>query len=131
MSGNPLQLVVAAFKDEDSAQAALKGLKQAQREKLIRIENAAVLRKDPKGKLHIVGAAPSVEATVFPLLIGQKSFGASPLGSPATMGAMLEFAARHGIEPVTETYPMSKVNDAFERLRSGKARYRIVLENDF
>ncbi len=85
----------------------------------------------PKGKLHLVGAAPSVEATVFPLLIGQKSFGASPLGSPATMGAMLEFAARHGIAPVTETYPMSKVNDAFERLRSGKARYRIVLENDF
>ena len=85
----------------------------------------------PKGKLHLVGAAPSVEATVFPLLIGQKSFGASPLGSPATMGAMLEFAARHGIAPVTETYPMSEVNDAFERLRSGKARYRIVLENDF
>ena len=85
----------------------------------------------PKGKLHLVGAAPSVEATVFPLIIGQKSFGGSPLGSPATMGSMLEFAARHGIEPVTETFPMSKVNDAFERLRSGKARYRIVLENDF
>jgi len=30
-----------------------------------------------------------------------------------------------------EYFPMSKMNDAFERLRSGKARYRIVLVNDF
>ena len=43
---------------------------------------------------------------------------------------MLEFSARHSIAPVTETFPMSKVNDAIERLRSGKARYRLVLEND-
>ena len=53
MSDNPVQLVVAAFKDEDSAKEALMELKQAQKEKLIRIENAAVLRKDEKGKLHI------------------------------------------------------------------------------
>jgi uncharacterized zinc-type alcohol dehydrogenase-like protein len=43
---------------------------------------------------------------------------------------MLEFSARHGIEPVTETFPMSEVNDALEKLRSGKPRYRLVLEND-
>lgn len=84
----------------------------------------------PKGKLHIVGAAPSVSAIVFPLIIGQKSIGGSPLGSPATMATMLEFAARHGIEPVTESFPMSQVNDAMEKLRTGKPRYRLVLEND-
>jgi uncharacterized zinc-type alcohol dehydrogenase-like protein len=84
----------------------------------------------PKGKLHIVGAAPSVSATVFPLIIGEKSIGGSPLGSPATISTMLEFAARHGIEPVIETFPMSKVNDALERLRTGKPRFRLVLEND-
>jgi len=84
----------------------------------------------PKGKLHIVGAAPSVSATVFPLIIGQKSVGGSPLGSPATIATMLDFAARHGIEPVTETFPMSRVNDALERLRTGKPRFRLVLEND-
>jgi D-arabinose 1-dehydrogenase-like Zn-dependent alcohol dehydrogenase len=33
------------------------------------------------------------------------------------------------IAPVVETFPMSKVNDALEHLRSGKARYRIVLAN--
>jgi uncharacterized zinc-type alcohol dehydrogenase-like protein len=41
---------------------------------------------------------------------------------------MLDFAARHDIEPLTELFPMSQVNLAMERLKSGKARYRLVLE---
>lgn len=53
MSDVPVQLIVAAFQDEKAADEALKGLKQARKENLIRIENAAVLRKDEKGKLHI------------------------------------------------------------------------------
>lgn len=53
MSEVPVQLVVAAFQDEKSADAALKELKQAQRQKLIKIDDAAVLRKDEKGKLHV------------------------------------------------------------------------------
>ncbi len=36
----------------------------------------------------------------------------------------------HGIEAVTEHFPLSKVNEALNHLREGKARYRIVLEND-
>lgn len=84
----------------------------------------------PRGKLHFVGAAPSVTATLFPMILGQKSIGASPLGSIATTAEMLEFAARHGVEPVTEEFPLTRVNDAMDRLRSGKARYRVVLRND-
>ncbi len=53
MSEVPIQLIVAAFKDEKAANEALKALKKAQKEKLIKIENAAVLHKDAKGKLHI------------------------------------------------------------------------------
>lgn len=53
MSEVPVQLIVAAFQDEKSADLALKELKQAKRERLIGIQNAAVLRKDEKGKLHI------------------------------------------------------------------------------
>ena len=49
----PVQVVVAAFQDEQGAKAALKELKEAKKQKLIKIENAAVLRKDEKGKLHI------------------------------------------------------------------------------
>jgi uncharacterized zinc-type alcohol dehydrogenase-like protein len=43
---------------------------------------------------------------------------------------MLEFCSRHEIAPVTENFPMSKVNEALEHLESGQARYRIVLSND-
>jgi uncharacterized membrane protein len=53
MSDVPIQLIVAAFNDEKAAREALKALKRAQKEKLIKIENAAVLHKDAKGKLHI------------------------------------------------------------------------------
>jgi uncharacterized membrane protein len=53
MSDVPVQLVVAAFQDEQAADEALKELKTLRREKLIRIENAAVIRKDENGKLHI------------------------------------------------------------------------------
>jgi uncharacterized zinc-type alcohol dehydrogenase-like protein len=44
---------------------------------------------------------------------------------------MLAFCGRHQIAPVIERFPMSRVNDALDRLRSGKARYRVVLESDF
>jgi len=47
-----------------------------------------------------------------------------------TIADILEFCARHDIAPVTEIFPLSRVNDALEHLRAGKARYRIVLEND-
>lgn len=53
MSNVPVQMVVAAFQDEDSAKQALNELKDAQRQKFIKIEDAAVLRKDEKGKLHV------------------------------------------------------------------------------
>lgn len=84
----------------------------------------------PKGRLHIVGAAPSVNATIFPMIGGQKSIGASPLGSPVTVATMLEFCGRHGIAPITEEFPLSRVNDAMEKLRNGSPRYRLVLRND-
>jgi uncharacterized membrane protein len=53
MSEVPVQVIVSAFQDERSADEALKKLKEAKRENLIGIVNAAVLRKDVKGKLYI------------------------------------------------------------------------------
>ena len=85
----------------------------------------------PRGRLHTVGAAPSpLPVPAFSLIPGQKSVSGSPLGSPATTAIMLEFCARHEIEAVTEHFPLSRVNEAFDHLRAGKARYRIVLDND-
>lgn len=85
----------------------------------------------PKGRLHLVGAVlEPVPVAVFSLLPGQKSVSGSPVGSPSLAATMVDFCARHNIAPVTELFPMSRVNDAIEHLRSGKARYRVVLEND-
>jgi uncharacterized membrane protein len=53
MSDVPMQIIVAAFQDENEADQALKTLKEAKKEKLISIDNAAVIRKDEDGKLHI------------------------------------------------------------------------------
>lgn len=82
----------------------------------------------PKGVLHTVGAAPKVEAAVFPMILGQKSMSSSPLGSIATTRRMLEFCARHDIAPQTESFPMSRINDAFEQLRQAPP-HRLVLLN--
>ncbi len=85
----------------------------------------------PKGRFHTVGAIPEpISVAAFSLIMGQKSISGSPLGSPSTTKLMIDFCARHKVEPVTELFPMSKVNDAIEHLRAGKARYRIVLQND-
>jgi len=85
----------------------------------------------PRGRLHLVGVTPEpIPVAVFPLLAGQKSISGSPNSSPAIIATMLDFCARHHIAPTIEIFPMTRVNDAFEHLRAGKARYRIVLEND-
>ena len=85
----------------------------------------------PKGCLHFVGAIPApIAVGAFTLIGGQKSISGSPLGSPATTVQMLDFAARHQIAPVVEMFKMSDANNALARLESGKARFRIVLEND-
>ncbi len=84
----------------------------------------------PKGRLHFVGATlEPLDLGVFPLIMGQRSVSGSPVGSPATIERMLEFANLHDIKPQVEMYPMKKVNEALDHLKSGKARYRIVLSN--
>ena len=86
----------------------------------------------PNGRMHVVGAvAEPIPVAVFPLILGQRSISGSPTGSPVDIGMMLEYAARHDVAPQTEHYPMSQINEAFQRLEAGKARYRIVLDADF
>jgi uncharacterized zinc-type alcohol dehydrogenase-like protein len=85
----------------------------------------------PKGRLHFVGAVlEPVPIEIFSLIAGQKSVSGSPTGSPATITQMIDFCARQKIAPIIETFPLSRINDALDHLRSGKARYRVVLEND-
>lgn len=93
----------------------------------------AVIRSlGPKGRLHVVGAVlEPIPVQAFALIMGQKEISGSPTGSPTAIAEMLDFCARHGIEPMIEEFPMSRVNEAMDHLRAGKARYRIVLKNDF
>ncbi|MBY0475336.1 MAG: NAD(P)-dependent alcohol dehydrogenase [Nitrosomonas sp.] len=91
--------------------------------------NSYISLLKPRGRLHMLGAVTDpLDLNLIPMMFGQLSVSSSPVGSPATIRKMLEFAARHNVAPVTEHYPMNKVNDAIEHLRSGKARYRIVLD---
>lgn len=81
-----------------------------------------------RGRLHLVGATlEPLDLNLFPMLLGQRSVSASPVGSPANIARMLEFAARHDIKPIIEKFPLDQVNEAIEHLKSGQARYRIVL----
>ena len=83
----------------------------------------------PKGRMHVVGAVlEPIPVPVFSLILGQRCVSGSPTGSPVDIATMLDFAARHNITPQTEHMPMSRINEAFERLEAGKARYRIVLD---
>jgi uncharacterized zinc-type alcohol dehydrogenase-like protein len=94
--------------------------------------DALIASLAPNGRMHLVGAVlQPIPVAAFPLILGQRSISGSPTGAPVDISMMLEFAARHGIAPQTEHFPMSRINEAFDRLESGKARYRIVLDADF
>ena len=84
----------------------------------------------PKGRLHFLGLLTDpLNITMFHMLRGQNSVSASPVGGPEAMKKMVEFCARHDIIPEVEFFKMSEINEAIAHLKSGKARYRIVLEN--
>jgi uncharacterized zinc-type alcohol dehydrogenase-like protein len=86
----------------------------------------------PNGRLHIVGAVlEPIPVAAFSLIAQQRSVSGSPTGSPSAIQTMFDFASRHNIAPQTEHFPMSRINEAFARLESGKARYRIVMDADF
>jgi alcohol/geraniol dehydrogenase (NADP+) len=86
----------------------------------------------PNGRLHVVGVVlEPIPVAAFSLIPQQRSISGSPTGSPVAIGAMVDFASRHNVAPQTEHFPMSNINEAFARLESGKAHYRIVLDADF
>lgn len=84
------------------------------------------------GSLHMLGLPLEPMPIAAGSLISlSKSVTGSATGNPSTLRQLLKFAARQNIAPQVEVYPMSKINEAIERLHSGQARYRIVLKADF
>ena len=84
----------------------------------------------PTGTLCFVGVPPSpVALQAFPLIAGIRTVTGSPIGSPSRIREMLDVAARHGVKAQTEQFPMGKANEAIEKVRKNKVRYRAVLAN--
>ena len=65
----------------------------------------------------------------FPLISGLRTISGNPTGSPPRLREMLDVAARHGVKAKTELFPMAKANEAIEKVKKNKVRYRAVLAN--
>jgi len=85
----------------------------------------------PKGRLHFVGIVlEPLKVGITSLMGKQLTISASPIGSPSTISQMLDFANLHNIKPIIQTFPFKQINQALNHLRTGKARYRVVLSHD-
>jgi alcohol/geraniol dehydrogenase (NADP+) len=92
--------------------------------------NSYIQALRPTGTLCFVGVPPSpVSVQAFPLVAGVRTITGSPIGSPHLLREMLDVAARHGVKAQIESFPMAKANEAIEKVKKNKVRYRAVLAN--
>jgi D-arabinose 1-dehydrogenase-like Zn-dependent alcohol dehydrogenase len=82
----------------------------------------------PNGKLVVVGAAfDPIEVTPVQLITGSRSIQGWASGTPTDAEDTLRFAELSGVRPMIETYPLEKAAEAYERMMSGNAQFRVVL----
>lgn len=82
----------------------------------------------PAGKFIVVGAPDgAVVINPFPLLLGRRTVAGWPAGTGIDSEDTMNFSALTGIKPMIETYPLEKAEDAYKRMMSGAARFRVVL----
>ncbi len=82
----------------------------------------------PNGKLIINGVPENEwDVNAIPLILGHRSIVGWPSGTGMDSEDTLNFSALAGIKPMTEIYPLEKAAEAFDRMMSGKARFRVVL----
>ena len=80
------------------------------------------------GKLIVIGVASDpIEVTPLQLIVGTKSIEGTAAGTPAGEEDTVKFAALTGVRPMIETYPLEKAGEAYARMLSGKAQFRVVL----
>ena len=79
------------------------------------------------GTLLIVGAAESMQVSPLSLLKGCRSVQGWYSGTSIDSQDTLGFSLRTGVRPMIETYPLERVAEAYDRMMSGKARFRVVL----
>ncbi len=82
----------------------------------------------PNGKLMVIGAAPEpIEVTPAQLIFGSKTIQGWAAGTPAASEDTLNFCVLTGVRPMIETYPLERAAEAYARMMSGKAQFRVVL----
>jgi D-arabinose 1-dehydrogenase-like Zn-dependent alcohol dehydrogenase len=82
----------------------------------------------PNGKLVVVGAAAEpIEVTPIQLISGSRTIQGWSSGTPTDSEDTLRFAELSGVRPMTETFPLEKAAEAYARMMSGKAKFRVVL----
>jgi len=82
----------------------------------------------PNGKLMVVGATMDpIEVTPVQLITGSRGIQGWASGTPADAEDTLRFAELTGVRPMIETYPLEKAAEAYARMMSGKAQFRVVL----
>ena len=80
------------------------------------------------GQLLLIAAvAEPLRVSAPPLLLRRQSILGWPSGHAKDSEDTLRFAAATGIRPMVETFPLARANEAFARMVSGKARFRVVL----
>jgi D-arabinose 1-dehydrogenase-like Zn-dependent alcohol dehydrogenase len=79
------------------------------------------------GTMLVIGAAPSMQVSPMFLLSGCRSVKGWYSGTSIDSQDTLAFSARMGVRSMNETYPLERVGDAYDRMMSGKARFRVVL----
>jgi D-arabinose 1-dehydrogenase-like Zn-dependent alcohol dehydrogenase len=79
------------------------------------------------GTLLIVGAAESMQVSPLFLLSGCRSVKGWNSGVSIDSQDTLAFSVRTGVRSMNETYPLDRVAEAYDRMMSGKARFRVVL----
>jgi D-arabinose 1-dehydrogenase-like Zn-dependent alcohol dehydrogenase len=82
----------------------------------------------PNGKLIVVGASTEpIVVTPVQLINGSLAIQGWASGTPADAEDTLRFAELTGIRPMIETYPLEKAAEAYARMMSGNAQFRVVL----
>src|SRR5258708_30542298 len=79
------------------------------------------------GTLMVIGAAESLQLSPIVLLMGRRSVKGWYSGTSIDSQDTLAFSARAGVQSLNETFPFERVNEAYDRMMSGKARFRVVL----
>jgi D-arabinose 1-dehydrogenase-like Zn-dependent alcohol dehydrogenase len=82
----------------------------------------------PNGKLMVVGASMDpIDVTPVQLITGSRTLQGWASGTPADAEDTLRFSELTGVRPMIETYPLDKAAEAYARMMSGNAQFRVVL----